>query len=48
MSRVESGLRSLHISPGEASLNVRGFYDALAPWYHLVYPDWEGSGARQG
>src|SRR5262245_53991100 len=24
------------------------FYDALAPWYHLVYPDWEASIGRQG
>jgi SAM-dependent methyltransferase len=23
-------------------------YDALAPWYHLVYQDWEDSIARQG
>jgi hypothetical protein len=29
-------------------LDVRGFYDAFAPWYHLVYPDWEASIARQG
>jgi SAM-dependent methyltransferase len=29
-------------------LAVRGFYDALAPWYHLVYPDWEASVERQG
>ena len=31
-----------------ATLDVRGFYDALAPWYHLVYQDWEASIARQG
>ena len=31
-----------------AILDVRGFYDALAPWYHLVYQDWEASIARQG
>jgi SAM-dependent methyltransferase len=24
------------------------FYDALAPYYHLVYPDWEASMRRQG
>ena len=29
-------------------MDVRGFYDALAPWYHLVYQDWEASIARQG
>jgi len=29
-------------------LDVRHFYDALAPWYHLVYQDWEASIARQG
>ena len=29
-------------------MDVRGFYDALAPWYHLVYQDWEVSVARQG
>lgn len=31
-----------------AMLDVRGFYDALVPWYHLVYQDWEASIARQG
>jgi SAM-dependent methyltransferase len=29
-------------------LSVRNFYDALAPWYHLVYRDWESIIARQG
>lgn len=29
-------------------LEVDAFYDALAPWYHLVYPDWEASIGRQG
>lgn len=24
------------------------FYDELAPWYHLLYPDWEASIVRQG
>ena len=24
------------------------FYDALAPYYHLLYADWEASVARQG
>ena len=24
------------------------FYDDLAPFYHLIYPDWEKSIARQG
>ena len=23
------------------------FYDKIAPFYHLIYPDWEGSIARQ-
>ncbi len=23
------------------------FYDALAPYYHLIYPDWEASSQRQ-
>jgi len=23
------------------------FYDALAPYYHLIYPDWEASSKRQ-
>jgi len=26
---------------------TQSFYDALAPFYHLLYPDWEASGARQ-
>ena len=29
-------------------LEVGAFYDALAPWYHLVYQDWEASIAREG
>ena len=29
-------------------MSVIDFYDALAPWYHLVYPDWEASIERQG
>jgi hypothetical protein len=28
-------------------LSVIDFYDAFAPWYHLVYQDWEASIARQ-
>lgn len=27
---------------------TQDFYDALAPFYHLVFPDWEASVARQG
>lgn len=30
--------------PGDAIT----FYDELAPWYHLLYPDWESSIVRQG
>jgi glycine/sarcosine N-methyltransferase len=26
---------------------TQAFYDRLAPFYHLLYPDWEASGARQ-
>ena len=29
-------------------MSVPDFYDALAPWYHLVYQDWESTIARQG
>src|SRR5215470_6359916 len=29
-------------------LEVGAFYDALAPWYHLVYQDWEASVGREG
>jgi SAM-dependent methyltransferase len=29
-------------------LEVGNFYDALAPWYHLVYQDWEATIGRQG
>ena len=29
-------------------MSIIGFYDALAPWYHLVYQDWEASIAGQG
>jgi SAM-dependent methyltransferase len=28
--------------------DVRGFYDAMAPLYHLVYENWDASVARQG
>src|SRR5215510_15676327 len=28
--------------------SVRAFYDDLAPWYHLIFEDWERSVARQG
>ena len=28
-------------------MSVTGFYDQLAPFYHLVYPDWEASIKRQ-
>ena len=28
--------------------STEDFYDALAPFYHLIYPDWEASVARQG
>jgi SAM-dependent methyltransferase len=28
-------------------MTVEAFYDRLAPFYHLVYPDWEASIARQ-
>lgn len=27
---------------------MKGFYDELAPFYHLIYPDWEASMRRQG
>jgi SAM-dependent methyltransferase len=27
---------------------TRDFYDELAPWYHLVFEDWDRSMARQG
>ena len=33
--------------PRGLRVSVREFYDALAPWYELVYPDWEASIARQ-
>ena len=29
-------------------MSVRAFYDELAPWYHLVYQDWDAGIARQG
>jgi SAM-dependent methyltransferase len=29
-------------------MSVRAFYDGFAPWYHLIYPDWDASIARQG
>ena len=29
-------------------MSVRAFYDELAPLYHLIYEDWEGTVVRQG
>lgn len=34
-------------SNAAAETSTRDFYDALAPYYHLVYPDWEASIVRQ-
>ena len=28
---------------GSRTMSVEGFYDGLAPIYHLIYPDWEAS-----
>jgi 2-polyprenyl-3-methyl-5-hydroxy-6-metoxy-1,4-benzoquinol methylase len=30
-----------------ANQNTTDFYDQMAPWYHLVYQDWNGSIERQ-
>lgn len=32
----------------EENAAIVSFYDQLAPWYHLLYPDWEASIVRQG
>jgi len=29
-------------------VTIASFYDALAPWYHAIYSDWDASMARQG
>ena len=29
-------------------MDPAGFYDELAPYFHLIHPDWEKSVARQG
>ena len=29
-------------------MSVSDFYDRIAPFYHLIYGDWEGSVERQG
>jgi hypothetical protein len=31
----------------EVLLSVERFYDELAPFYHLIFPDWEASIRRQ-
>lgn len=31
-----------------AAPSTEDFYDDLAPYYHLIYPDWEASVAHQG
>jgi hypothetical protein len=33
---------------GNRVISLMSFYDDLAPFYHLIYPDWEGSIDRQG
>jgi len=30
-----------------ALMTVATFYDELAPYYHLIFPDWDASIARQ-
>ena len=35
------------MSSGAASKLTQDFYDQLAPYYHLLYPNWEASIARQ-
>ena len=30
------------------ALTTDGFYDELAPLYHLIYPDWAASVVHQG
>lgn len=36
-------------APNESSGRMtEAFYDGLAPYYHLLYPDWDASIARQG
>ena len=34
-------------SIAEVSTTIDDFYDQLAPFYHLIYPDWEASIERQ-
>ncbi len=29
-------------------MTITKFYDDLAPWYHVIYQDWDSSMARQG
>ena len=33
---------------GTGACGAADFYDGLAPFYHLIYPDWEHSVERQG
>ena len=38
--------REAHIGP-EKTMDTNPFYAGLAPFYHLIYPDWEGSMRHQ-
>jgi SAM-dependent methyltransferase len=42
-----SVLEQLQVTHGPRRM-TRTFYDQLAPYYHLLYPDWDASIARQG
>src|SRR5215471_9239016 len=41
---LQAGLQLFLPSP---TMTAEDFYDRLAPFYHLVYPDWEASVQRQ-
>jgi SAM-dependent methyltransferase len=44
-TRTPAGISS---NDGIESANIADFYDALSPFYHLIYQDWPASIERQG
>jgi SAM-dependent methyltransferase len=39
---------ALSPDPEASAPSTEDFYDALAPFYHLIFPDWDATVARQG
>lgn len=47
MEQTPEQWKTLAVREPNAPRMTDAFYDALAPYYHLIYPDWEASSERQ-